>query len=433
MLSRKSPEVIVAGAGPVGLFAGLSLARKGMRVRVIDEGWRAAAHSYALALHPSTLRILNKAGAVGKLVDKAQMVRTVAFYEGSERRAAIDLGQLGADFSFVAVIPQNRLEAALEEALQAHGVSVQWNHRLARLKQEEGSDKVDVTIDRMTVESMGYAVAHTETVVAASHEHHVPLVIGADGHSSLVRRSLGIDFENAGPTRYFAVFEFATDYELTDEMRIAFAENTTSVLWPVGAGTCRWSFELSDFAVPPASRHKDRFLIQREDVPELSDESLAQHIEERAPWFDGSVDRIEWKTVVRFEQRLATQFGHGRVWLAGDSAHMAGPVPVRSMNVGLKEAADLGERMAGVLSGDQSPDMLAEYGRERLAEWRVLLGLEGAVTATPEASPWVRAHARRIVSAIPASGSDLEQLAGQLGLSLVLPKSPAGPSVSVPA
>ncbi len=433
MLRRKSPEVIVVGAGPVGLFAGLSLARKGIRARVVDEGWRAAAHSYALALHPSTLRLLNKAGAVGKLLDRARTVRTVAYYEGTERRASIDVGQLGADFSFVAVVPQNRLEAALEEALQAHGVSVQWNHRLAQLSEDEDADEVAVTIDRMTVESLGYAVVHTETVVASSHEHKVPLVIGADGHSSLVRRSLAIDFENAGRTRYFAVFEFNTDYELGDEMRIAFADNTTSVLWPVGTGACRWSFELSDYAVPPASRHKDRFLIQREDVPELSAESLADLVEKRAPWFDGSVDRIEWKTVVRFEQRLATQFGRGRVWLAGDSAHMAGPVPVRSMNVGLQEAADLAERMAGVLSDDQPVSSLTKYGQERLAEWRILLGLEGAVSATPSATPWVRENARRIVSTIPASGADLEQLAAQLGLSLVLPKRPAGSGVSIPA
>ncbi len=421
MFGRKKPDVLVVGAGPVGLFTALSLARRGIRVRIIDEGWRTAAHSYALALHPSSLRLLERAGLISDVLGQSHVIRRVGLYEGKDRQSEIDFSKLSQDFSFVAVLPQNRLEDALESALQSHGVTVQWNHRLSRLA--ELDDSVDVTIDRMTMESLGYAVAHTEWVVASSHDLAIPYVVGSDGHTSRVRRSLDIGFENAGRTRFFAVFEFKTDFELGDEMRVVLGERSTSVLWPLPNDYVRWSFELSDFTAPPASRAKDRFLIQREEMPELSSENLREMLAARAPWFDGQIGDVEWRTVVRFEQRLATHFGSGRVWLAGDSAHMALPVAVQSMNVGLREARDLGDRLADILKHDQPAEGMADYGTDRLREWRLLLGLEGSVTPTSDASVWIRNRAPRLISSIPASGKDLEQLLEQVGLSLNAPAS----------
>ncbi len=272
------------------------------------------------------------------------------------------------------------------------------------------------------MESLGYAVAHTEWVVASSHDYEMPFVVGTDGHTSMVRRSLDIEFENAGRTRYFAVFEFKTDFDIQEEMRLVLGERTTNVLWPLPGGFCRWSFELTDFTAPPATRAKDRFLIQREELPELTDDNLHHMLSVRAPWFTGSVGEVEWRTVVRFEQRLATRFGADRVWLAGDAAHMALPVAVQSMNVGFSEAHRLGTAMADVLAHDGKHDELARYGIDRLDEWRLLLGLEGSVAPTPDAPPWVRKHARRLISSIPASGVDLKRLLERVGLSIIIPE-----------
>ncbi len=420
MFGREKPQVLVVGAGPVGLLTALTLARRGVRTRVIDEGWRTAAHSYALALHPSSLRMLDKMGLADEIVAKSYVVKKVGLYEGEERRGEIDFSQLDGLFNFIAVMPQSKIEDVLETALESDGTAVKWNHRLSRL--EPDTDHVDVTIDRMTMESLGYAVAHTEWVVAASHEHKIPFVVGADGHTSMVRRSLGIEFENAGRTRYFAVFEFKTDFDLEGEMRLVLGERTTSVVWPLPNGLCRWSFELTDFVAPPATRAKDRFLIQREELPELTDENLRHLLEVRAPWFTGEISSVEWRTVVRFEQRLATRFGLGRTWLAGDAAHMALPVAVQSMNVGFSEGRRLGNLIADVLEDGAEVGSLQTYGAERLDEWRLLLGLEGSVAPTADAPPWVRKHARRLISSVPASGGDLKRLLERIGLSVIIPE-----------
>ncbi len=415
MFKKKTPDVVVVGAGPTGLFCAASLAARRARVRIIDSGWRPAAHSYALALHPSSLRLLRKVGLPGNLLDDVHRIHRVSIYDLEKRRATFDFSQLDTDNNYIGVLPQSRLEEALETLLHSHGINVEWNHRLSHLSQDE--EGVDVVVDRMTMESLGYAVAHREWIVAASHEIRVPFVIGADGHGSMVRRSLDIDFENAGKTRYFGVFEFKTDFDLQNELRVVLGKQTTSVLWPLPNGYCRWGFELLDFAAPPATRDKDRFLIQREELPELSPENFSHLVESRAPWFNGSVEKIEWKTVVRFEQRLGTLFGRNRSWLIGDAAHVALPIAVQSMNSGLEEGHEIADTIADIMQGKSDSGSLSDYGARNLTRWRRLLGLEmERIEFAEEASTWVREHARRIATSIPASGENRRQILTQAGV-----------------
>ncbi len=104
------------------------------------------------------------------------------------------------------------------------------------------------------------------------------------------------------------------------------------------------------------------------------------------------------------------------MWLAGDAGHMTGPVGAQSMNIGLREAAELADIYAGVIHGKRSVDALPAYNASRLAEWRTLLGAESGLTGVPGADPWVVSRADRLLRAIPASGAQLEVLAAQVGL-----------------
>lgn len=415
MFKKKTPDAVVVGAGPAGLFCAASLAVRGARVRTIDSAWRPASHSYALALHPSSLRLLHKIGLPNEVLNSVGRIHRVSIYDLEKQQATFNCSELDSEFNYIGVLPQSTLEEGLETLLKSHGVNVEWNHRLSHLA--EVDDRVEVDIDRMTMESLGYAVSHREWIVSASHKLRVPFVVGADGHGSMVRRSIDIDFENAGPTRYFAVFEFRTDLDLQNELRVVLGKKTTSVLWPLANGYCRWGFELLDFAAPPATRDKDRFLIQREELPELSPENFRHLVESRAPWFNGSVEKIEWKTVVRFEQRLGTLFGRGRSWLIGDAAHVALPIAVQSMNSGLEEGHEIAATITDILQGKCSLASLSDYGARNLSRWRRLLGLETEkITFADGASTWVREHARRIATSIPASGADRRQMLAQAGV-----------------
>lgn len=416
MFGKTRPEVLVVGAGPVGLFAALRLAKQGIRVEIIDKDWRTGAHSYALALHPSSLRLFEELGLLGQVLDHAHPLKTIGFYDAGQRQAEVCTPDDNAFGGLAAVLRQETLEAMLEDALKAIGVHVLWNNELSDL--ESYSDGNRVTVDHLVKETVGYAVAHTEWTIGKTVRLDVPLVIGADGHRSTVRRRLGIDFEPAGQTQHFAVFECKTDADLGNEMKVVFADGTTNVLWPMHDGRCRWSFQLLDHAAPEQTRTKDRLSEQlgTGEYPVLSEESFQHFLKERAPWFDASIETILWRIVVRFERRMANCFGRDRIWLAGDAGHVTGPVGMQSMNVGLREAGELAGIVTAILKQGESPTRLEEYNRGRLQEWNGLLNLQDNFRPGDTASPWVRQFADQILSCLPASGADLAALAGQLGL-----------------
>lgn len=416
MFGRKKPEVLVVGAGPVGLFAALQLAKQGIRVEIIDKDWRTGAHSYALALHPSSLRLFHDLGLLTEVLDQAYLVKTIGIYDSSERQAELQTPGDNPYGGLVAVLRQDVLEALLEEALKSFGVSVLWNHELSDL--ETLPDKNRVTVDHLVKETVGYAVAHMEWTIGKTHRLEVPFVIGADGHRSIVRRRLDIGFDPAGQTQHFAVFECKTNADLAHEMKVVFADGTANVLWPMHDGRCRWSFQLLDYAAPEGTRTKDRLTVQlgTGQYPVLSEESFERFLNERAPWFDAMVEEILWRVVVRFERRLATQFGKGRAWLVGDAGHVTGPVGMQSMNVGFSEASQLAGIVGGILRQGESVERLEAYNQGRIDEWNRLLGLQQTFDAGEATSQWVRDHCGELIPCLPASGVELQELAAQLSL-----------------
>ncbi len=413
---HRDPDVLVAGAGPVGLFTALHLKQRGLEPRVVDEEWRTATHSYALALHPEALRLLESVGALHPLLEHSYRVRTVGLYDRVAKRAELKLSDLSEDFSFVAVTRQDVLESVLENRLKDAGVKVDWNHRI--LSPEHEGDVVGVPVQRLTKSSGGYAVTHSELLVAKDMRWRVPYLIGCDGHRSLVRRALDVPFEEVGPPLHVAVFEFKTDFDLGNELRVVLNDDDTNVMWPMPDGYCRWSFQLPDQEAALDSRVKGRLAVQLggQHYPVLETERLEEFLADRAPWFGGSIEDVRWRMVVRFENRLAASAGKARQWLAGDSLHMTGPIGGQSMNVGLREGYDLAHRIHAVLREGASNELLQQYEHERHAEWRFLLGVEGGLEPTEGTDPWITARADRLVPCLPASGNDLRTLASQVGL-----------------
>jgi 2-polyprenyl-6-methoxyphenol hydroxylase-like FAD-dependent oxidoreductase len=413
MLHRNEPDVLVAGAGPVGLFSALRLARAGVRVQIVDRERDTAANSYALALHPRTVALLDEVGLAGEVLRQAVHVKTVAFYEGSERKAELPLSELGGAFREVLVLPQSVVEDVLVQALIERRVPVLWNHRLGEIEQD--GDRVEVGVDRLGKHSTGYASAVTEWVVEKTLQSRVAYVLGADGHDSFVRRRLGFDYEEVGPSALFAVFEFSVDAPVPSEVRVVLDETTTSVLWPLPGGRCRWSFEVKDGGEVLDRRAKSRLAVQigGRSYPYLDASHLTSLVRERAPWFSGTTADVNWSLLVRFERRLSSGYGTGRTWLAGDAVHMTGPVGVQSMNVGMREAAVLTDALVGLLGGSAKADVLQEYERRFLAEWRTLLGL-GASGGPALTDPWLAARRSRLLSCIPASGDDLTHLVSRI-------------------
>ncbi len=412
---KMTTDVLVVGAGPVGMTAALLLARRGIDVQVVDEQWRTAARSYALALHPRSLSILDDLGLTDELLTHGRRVPRVGLWDSTGRRAELDLGKLGGPFPFLLVLPQSALEGLLEERLKEEGVEIRWNHRLANF--EVGADGVHGTIERLGKESTGYSVTMTEWLVKGRTSVSARFLVGADGHRSVVRRQVGIEFEEVGPAASFAVFECSTSGDPGDEMRTVLDSGRASAYWPLPGDRFRWSFEI-DEETQSMERAKSRLSVHVDDeaFPYLEPARLPEFLGERAPWFDLPVDTFHWSVGIRFERRLATEMGRGPVVLVGDAAHLAGPVGIQSMNGGMRESEELAETLGAILRDGSPTSGLDNLRADRRAAWRRIL--EADPIDTSDAAPWVAERAATIVAATPASGPDLDALLAQVGIVL---------------
>ncbi len=419
MAHENRTEVLVVGAGPVGMLTALALSHAGVQVHIIDQEWRTTSRTYACALHSRTLKLLDQFGIARDVLAAGRVIDSVGFYEGEKRRGEAKLSQLKAEFPFLVVLPQSVFEQLLETKLKKDGtVEVHWNRQLTGLGME--SDSVVASVDHLAVSAKGYSIPEMEISVQRTETIRANYVIGADGPNSIVARELNPGFETVGESEFFAVYEFQSDWENNKELQIVLHKDTTSVLWPLAGNRFRWSFQLrqehlQDFPM----KERKSLLIGDPEADRANRQFIDRLLRERAPWFKGTIQEVGWSTDVEFQHRVAKSFGNLRCWLAGDAAHQTGPAAMQSMNLGLLEGPHLAEAIIQVLRAKGSPGLLRAYDEMCRTVWRQMLGLNGAPRGLPGVDPWVQQRGARILACLPASGDDLHQLLHQLHLEVL--------------
>ena len=198
---------------------------------LIDREQRSNTHSYALALHPETLSLLDHLGIVEPVLQQAIQLQRVAIYEADQQKSLIDYSQLPVKYPFIAVIAQNELEHILLRTLARKGHKPLWNHRARIIEPRETC--LNITVDRLIEGMTGYAVAYIDMQVDKILEYSANYLIGADGHDSNARRNAGIEFPEYSPSEDYAVFEFTTDAMLPREMHIIIDGEQTHLFWPL--------------------------------------------------------------------------------------------------------------------------------------------------------------------------------------------------------
>jgi 2-polyprenyl-6-methoxyphenol hydroxylase-like FAD-dependent oxidoreductase len=385
-------QVLVVGAGPVGLIAALRLREQGVDVRIIDQQSQHAAHSFPVVLHTTTLRLLASLGLIDVLVWRGRPVSHLAVYTEGERRAVLDLPKV-ADISPGALtLPQDVLREVLTRALSDRGVSIEWNTRIRALGQDEGGVRGELQEHFAGLPSFDQASA------AARSHFEAEYVIGSDGYDSAVRDALGIRLVAHGALHSYAFFDAPTS-RAGAEAQLAICEGSANAFYPLQGGLARFSFQLTGSLAR---------------APDLS--ALRELTASRLPWHREDLESCAWGGVAEFRHALATHFGAGRVWLAGEAAHLTGPLGVQSLNVGLDEANELALRMADELRHPSRDGFAHDYDARRTQQWQELLGITERASLGARSPAWAWRNFNRILSCLPASGKDLDDLLEQLRL-----------------
>lgn len=390
-------DVLVVGAGPAGLLAALELSRAGLEVEVIDQAWRSTTQSYACGIHASTMDLLGTVGIQAPAIEAGLKVETMAFYEGSDRRAEIQFGPPALPSSLPPRPAPGPPRGTTRRSPPRPGRPgpVGPSPRRPHPRRQRGGAQCG----KLAVTSVGYPFARSEEMVESVKEVRARFVIGADGSASHTRRLLGIETEHAGPGTAYDVFEFEPLTDPGREVRVAMP-GSADVFWPQPGHLSRWSLEsLGARGVSLKNPANPSWSSTR--TPTRPINGLTDRIRFRAPWYTAGVKEIDWTSVVGFDRMMARNLGRGRCWLAGDAAHQTGPIGMQSMNVGLREASDLASRVARILHQGASLDLLTAFETERLAEWRRLLARD-AFSPNRSASPWVRTHVQRLAIHLPA-------------------------------
>jgi 2-polyprenyl-6-methoxyphenol hydroxylase-like FAD-dependent oxidoreductase len=324
-------EVLIVGAGPVGLFLANECARRGLRWRLIEAHATQSVHSKALAIFPRTLEIFDMAGVVAPFLATANRVTSVAVMTHGRTLAHMRFAPEESPYPFIAMVPQNVTESLLVQELQRQGAGVEYETTFVAAEQQD--DGV-----RVTVEHRG----EPSTLSAA-------FVVGCDGAHSAVRHLLHLPFEGA---------EYEASFMLADVQ-------TNDILPPDELQLCPSAF--GPLAIFPMSATRRRIVATIEhpegDAPSLA--LVQQILGQRAP--RGLEARaLHWSSYFRIHHRQVARLGSGRIFIAGDAAHIHSPFGGQGMNTGLHDVWNLVWKLDLVLRGHGNERLLESYSAERL-------------------------------------------------------------------
>jgi 2-polyprenyl-6-methoxyphenol hydroxylase-like FAD-dependent oxidoreductase len=323
---RECP-VLVVGAGPTGLLLASELRRRGVPCHVIDARPGPLHWDRATVVHPRSLQIFEAMGLIDKLLDAGCRQRVIKVYSGGKRLGEIDLSTSGSIYGFNLGVSEEVTESILTGYLREQGGEVTRSSRLVGLKPYPGGVLAEIERDGLR------------------SQMDAQWVVGCDGIHSATRELSGIGFEGHKFAKQWAVFD-ATLEGWTDTYEGIFAYHDILPIILTALPGKRWRVYLR-----PGSEMSDL----------VADATSTLRLYAPAASF------IDVENPTRFTcyTKVATQFRSGRVFLAGDSAHLCSPAEGHGMNTGIQDAFNLAWKLALVHHGAADPSLLDSYESER--------------------------------------------------------------------
>ncbi|MFB7657881.1 MULTISPECIES: FAD-dependent oxidoreductase [unclassified Streptomyces] len=406
-------DVLVVGAGPVGLMTALELTRRGVTVRLIDAADGPATTSRAAAIHARSQEVLDQVGLYETFAARAVQGHGIALWSEGTELARMDarFTDEATRFEGVWFIDQAITEGLLREALAARGVTPEWGVRLTGLAEQADAVSADLQ--------------HTD---GTAEQSRTPWLVGADGGHSVVRKQLGVRLAGeSSETWLIADAEIETAQPLShDRIRWIRAGGETVMLFPL-VGERRW-------------RLLDTVEVSYDGDPDAIAKRFADKLT-RGLGYRVTVDTPSWVSVFTIQQRAApTMQSHpgdcrpSRCFLVGDAAHVHSPASGQGLNTGLQDAVNLAWKLADAareqVQAPAAEALLASYSAERVPVGQALLSSTRTATMLVELrNTTVDRHLPAVfesLQALPPLFHALGQsfLGGMSGLGIAYPTSP---------
>ena len=396
------PQVMIVGAGPVGMTLAAELARYGVKVRIVDKAPERTNKSKALVLWSRTLELMDRGIGTQRFLEAGFNVNAISFISGKSVIGHVDMGSVNSPYPFAVMIPQSETERLLEERLAELNVTVERS--------------VEVTV--MSQDANGVAAT---LIDQGGREEQISAdwLVGCDGAQSIVRHSLGAAFDGeTNESDWILADVHMSGYPLPDTDAAAYwhAEGAF-IIFPISPGRYR---VLADLA--PSGQDKP-------PTPDLA--QVQAIIDRRGPGDLKAFDPL-WLAGFRINGRKVSQYRWGRVFLAGDAAHVHSPAGGQGMNTGMQDAFNLAWKLAMVIHGTAGDTLLDSYSPERSHVGDQVLKSAGALTAVGTLrNAWARGIRDTIGHLLLGFGSMQRAFAANMTeVSVDYPKSPLnGPSV----
>ncbi|MRH92974.1 NAD(P)-binding protein [Nocardia sp. SYP-A9097] len=323
--------VAIVGAGPAGLTAGIALADAGVDVLLLDRLAEGANTSRAAVVHARTLEVLEQFGLADEMRENGIVVPHFVMRDGERAIARISFDDLPTKYPYTLMIGQETTEAILLARLEKAGVQVHRPYEVTGLTQ----DGSGVTL--------GYTGPDGAGSVRADY------VIGADGMHSKVREATGIGFTGATYQESFVLADVRMSWpDPRDQVGLHLSPEGVTVVAPL----------------PDEQGDRYRIVATIAEAPEHPNLADVQAIlDARRPASQVKVHEVLWSSRFRVHHRLADHYRAGRVFLAGDAAHVHSPAGGQGMNTGIQDATLLGTLLARTAQGE--PDLLDTYETTR--------------------------------------------------------------------
>jgi 2-polyprenyl-6-methoxyphenol hydroxylase-like FAD-dependent oxidoreductase len=345
-------DVLVVGAGPVGLTMAAELARYGLSVRIVDKAPERTDKSKALVIWSRTLELMDRMGCSDAFLSSGFKMSAVNIFAGGRRVGHISLDGVATPHPYALMLPQYDTERLLDEHLNRFGVRVERSSELTKFV--EAGDRLVSTIRRMD--------GSEETIESS-------WLVGSDGPHSAVRHQLGLEFHGDTLVSDWILADVQLEGARKPEaIEIHWHADGVLAIFPITKDRFR---VIADFGVAKGAANR----------PDPTLEEVQGVLDRRGP---GSiqVSAPVWLASFRINERKVMQYRVGRAFLAGDAAHIHSPAGGQGMNTGMQDAFNLAWKLALVCRGEgREEPLLASYSPERSAVGDDVLKTTGVLTA----------------------------------------------------